>query len=147
LGLLRASTVFGADKKVSPRRGRAASALGGRLASLAGIAIEGYEIHSGETKVDGPAFALLEPDGRDGAWSPDGAVWGTYLHDIFSSDEFRRAWLESLGAKAGRESRKAELEASIEALADAVEASLDMERLREIIGIAGIQPIGQGVRI
>jgi len=156
LGLLRASTVFGADKKVSPRRGHMAAALGGRLATLAGIELEGYEIHSGETKVDGPAFALLEPDGRersgasataDGAWSPDGAVWGTYLHDIFSSDEFRKAWLASFGAAARRESRKAELDASIEALADAVEASLDMDKLREIIGISGIQPVGQGVRI
>ncbi|HWR12973.1 MAG TPA: cobyric acid synthase [Rectinemataceae bacterium] len=169
LGLLRASTVFEADKKVSPRRGHTAAGLGGRLASLAGIAIEGYEIHSGETKVDGPAFALLEPDGRegsgeaankarvmpdsqtaataDGAWSPDGAVWGTYLHDIFSSDEFRKAWLAGFGAAARRESRKAELDASIEALADAVEASLDMDRLREIIGISCIQPIGKGVRI
>ncbi len=156
LGLLRASTVFGADKKVSPRRGHTAAALGGKLASLAGIELEGYEIHSGETKVDGPAFALLEPDGRegsgaaataDGAWSPDGAVWGTYLHDIFSADEFRKAWLASFGAAARRESRKAELDASIEALADAVEASLDMDRLREIIGISGIQPIGKGVRI
>ena len=164
LGLLRASTVFGADKKVSPRRGHAAAGLGGRLASLAGIELEGYEIHSGETKVDGPAFALLEPDGRensgaaampdsratetvDGAWSPDGAVWGTYLHDIFSADEFRKAWLAGFGAAARRESRKAALDASIEALADAVEASLDMDKLREIIGISGIQPIGKGVRI
>ena len=169
LGLLAASTVFGRDKKVSPRRGRTADSLGGRLASLAGIDIEGYEIHNGETKLEGAAFAFLEfddgtaPGGAgkeadgavalggagkeadgaatlDGAWSPDGAVWGTYLHDIFSSDGFRKAWLASFGFGAREEGRKAALDASIDALADAVEAALDMDKLREIIGLNGVVP-------
>lgn len=153
LGLLAASTVFGPGKKVSPRWGKTATSLGGRLTSLAGIILEGYEIHNGETRVDGPAFALLESAGTggavaggalspDGTWSTDGGIWGTYLHDIFSSDEFRKAWLGSLGAKAGGGSRKAALDASIDELADAVEASLDMAKLREIIGLNGVQPKG-----
>jgi adenosylcobyric acid synthase len=146
LGLLPANTVFYHDKKVSPRRGRIAPSLGGRLAPLSGIEIEGYEIHSGETRVKGPAFALLDSDGReasDGAWSPDGGVWGTYMHDIFSSDGFRKAWLASLGVGAMTKSRKVALDASLDALADAVEAALDMKRLREIIGLDGVSPIGR----
>ena len=148
LGLLPADTVFCHDKKVSPRRGRIAPYLGGRLVPLSGIEIEGYEIHCGETRVKGSAFALLGSDGSeipDGAWSPDGGVWGTYMHDIFSSDGFRVAWLASLGAGAMVASRKAALDASIDALADAVEAALDMKRLREIIGLDGVVPIGREI--
>ena len=148
LGLLRASTVFEQNKNVSPRRGRTEASLGGRLESLAGIAIEGYEIHCGVTKIVGLPFASLDTEeGRvfDGAWSPDGLVWGTYLHDIFASDEFRKAWLKSLGASAAEGSRKQALDASLDALADAVEASLDMDALRAIIGLDGATPDNKGV--
>jgi len=147
LGLLRASTVFEENKKVSPRRGRTEASLGGRLASLAGIAIEGYELHCGATKIVGLPFASLDAEGgeiSDGAWSPDGLVWGTYLHDIFASDEFRKAWLRSLGSSAMEGNRKAALDASLDALADAVEAALDMERLRAIIGLNGVAPDSKG---
>ena len=148
LGLLRASTVFEENKKVSPRRGRTGASLGGRLASLAGIGIEGYEIHSGATKIVGFPFASLDAEGErvsDGAWSPDGLVWGTYLHDIFASDGFRKAWLRSFGASAMEGSRKQALDASLDALADAVEASLDMDKLRAIIGLNGVAPDNEGV--
>ena len=33
----------------------------------------------------------------DGAVSADGRVEGTYLHGLFGSDAFRRAWLASFG--------------------------------------------------
>ncbi|MCX7028380.1 MAG: cobyric acid synthase [Spirochaetes bacterium] len=147
LCLLPVRTVFKPDKKVSPRRGRAETSLGGRLAPLAGIVLEGYEIHNGEAEVNGPSFAQLETEEGivgDGARSSDGGVWGTYLHDIFSSDEFRKAWLATFGARAREESRKAALDASIDALADAVEAALDLEKLREIIGLAGLEPKRKG---
>ncbi|MFA5852408.1 MAG: cobyric acid synthase [Spirochaetales bacterium] len=148
LCLLRARTVFEAEKKVSPRRGRTSSSLGGRLAGMAGIEIEGYEIHSGVTKIVGSPFASFEAEGgmvSDGAWSPDGRIWGTYLHDIFSSDAFRKAWLASLGVEAQEVGRKAALDASIDALADAVEAALDMDRLRGIIGLNDRARQQQGV--
>jgi adenosylcobyric acid synthase len=33
----------------------------------------------------------------DGYISADGRIWGCYMHGIFANDEFRRAWLRSLG--------------------------------------------------
>ncbi|HWP68305.1 MAG TPA: cobyric acid synthase, partial [Rectinemataceae bacterium] len=141
LGLLSAHTVFGSGKKVLPRSGRTAPNLGGSLASLAGIAIAGYEIHSGETKVEGPAFALLDADNKnappssDGSWSADGRIWGSYLHGIFGSDEFRKAWLATFGVSARSERASAALDRSIDALADAVASSLDMKKLCSLIGL------------
>lgn len=141
LGLLPAHTVFGAGKKVTPRSGRTAPSLGGSLGSLAGTAIAGYEIHSGETKVEGPAFALLDADDKnappssDGSWSVDGRIWGSYLHGIFGSDEFRKAWLATFGVSARSERASAALDRSIDALADAVASSLDMKKLCGLIGL------------
>lgn len=149
LGLLSVRTFFAAGKKVAPRRGFTSPLLGGRLSLTAGLPIEGYEIHCGETIADeGLAFSSLGPlgdEGReavpvpDGSWSPKG-IWGSYLHGIFDSDEFRKAWLASLGAEAVEGRRRAGLEESLDALADAVETALDMDRLRAIIGMDGPAP-------
>ncbi len=69
-----------------------------RVAGTAyGAPFEGYEMHVGE----GQGQALSRPflhfeDGRhEGAVSPDGRVAGCYVHGIFASDAFRRAWLAS----------------------------------------------------
>jgi adenosylcobyric acid synthase len=34
---------------------------------------------------------------EDGCLSPDGRIWGCYLHGIFANDDFRRGWLRQLG--------------------------------------------------
>ena len=59
-----------------------------------GLALKGYEIHMGKT--EGPdcqrpfAFIGQERDSRpDGACSEDGYVQGSYLHGLFSEDNFR----------------------------------------------------------
>ena len=72
LGLLDVETVMAADKTV-----RDVEAMAPRLAR----AVTGYEIHLGETI--GPDCSrpmALIGDRTDGASSPDGRVWGTYLH-------------------------------------------------------------------
>lgn len=62
-----------------------------------GISLSGYEIHVGRS--DGPdtlrPFSILQ-SGPDGAVSTRGNVYGTYLHGLFESDEFRRYWLNQL---------------------------------------------------
>jgi adenosylcobyric acid synthase len=71
----------------------------------------------------------------DGSVSSNGKIWGCYLHGIFVNDEFRHAWLESLGWENGqRASSQAEvLNQSLDLLADAVEGALNMELLEKII--------------
>ena len=65
-------------------------------------AVNGYEIHIGQTK--GPdchrAFFAIG-NGADGAVSADGRVFGTYLHGIFANDAFRVSFLRKFGLAAG----------------------------------------------
>jgi len=69
--------------------------------------IHAYEIHMGQTETKGgckPLFRILEEGGKnvgrfDGATSPDGFVWGTYLHGVFESPKFRRRVLNDLRAR------------------------------------------------
>ena len=68
---------------------------------------------------------------HDGATSRDGRVQGTYLHGLFSSDAFRAAWLKGLGA-ASSLAYEARVETALDALADHLEAHLDIDALLAI---------------
>lgn len=126
LGLLDVETVLSPDKRVVEVAGRHAPS---------GEALSGYEIHLGRTQ--GPdcarPFAVIaaagEPDAHpDGALSADGRVMGTYVHGLFASDSFRRAFLASLGAKAGL-AYAATVDATLDRLAAHLAAALDTDRL------------------
>jgi adenosylcobyric acid synthase len=95
-----------------------------------GQSMQGYEIHIGET--NGPdrarPFAFIG-DAPDGAISGDGRVQGTYLHGLFASDGFRRAYLERLGVVASDQRYGVRVEGALDALADHIEAHLDVEGL------------------
>ncbi|MGE5775716.1 MAG: cobyric acid synthase CobQ, partial [Chloroflexota bacterium] len=110
------------------------------LASLAECELQGYEIHMGRTD---SASTWLEIDTRngtpcnlaDGSMSSDGRIWGCYLHGLFGNTAFRHAWLTSLGWKPGSQSinPQAELEASLDHLADEVEAVIDIHEIERMI--------------
>jgi adenosylcobyric acid synthase len=69
-------------------------------------------------------------DGRtDGAVSADGRVAGTYLHGFFADDAQRRAWIERLGGTPSRHSHDADIQSTLDALADHIEAHIDVDRL------------------
>ena len=130
LGLLDVTTRMDPAKTVRP--------VGARCA-LSGASADGYEIHVGAT--DGPdrVRPMLEVDGRpEGARSADGRIEGTYLHGLFRDDAYRRAWLARRRAAAGLAAPVAgaaaldygaAVEGAIDAVADALEAALDVERL------------------
>lgn len=107
LGLLPVATTLEPAKVTQRVRGRVAAAPEGWPA-LAGQPIEGYEIHMGRTQAAAepepqPLLALLDEAGAhpDGATTDDGRVWGTYVHGVFGSAPFRRAWLDGLRALHG----------------------------------------------
>ena len=60
-----------------------------------GAPFEGYEMHVGESQGEALSRPLLRfEDGcPEGAVSADGRVAGCYVHGLFTSDAFRRAWL------------------------------------------------------
>ncbi len=120
LALLEVETVMTPDKALTrPSAVHAAS----------GVPFEAYEIHIGTT--DGPdrARPFAHIDGTaEGAVSQDGRITGSYLHGMFTEDRFRKAWLAGFGV-VGQTSYAAEVEATLDALADHMEAHLDVPGL------------------
>src|SRR5690606_24404599 len=105
-----------------------------------GQQVEGYEIHVGQTFGGQPWLELTRLNGQqaeDGAVSPDGRVWGCYLHGLFANDAFRRSWLNRLAPQDANDTAYTQhLQASLDRLADAVEESLDMSQLEQIVWAA-----------
>ncbi|MFB6295478.1 MAG: cobyric acid synthase [Halobacteriales archaeon] len=95
LGRLPVETRFSTDKRVDRVRREVEAGGGGLLAGVSG-AVEGYEIHMGETEAVGE---VDRPLGGDSAAA--GHVLGTYLHGLFENPEVRRAFLDSVFRSAG----------------------------------------------
>jgi adenosylcobyric acid synthase len=121
LGLLDIDTVLGGEKRLG-------EASGVELASQ--TPVRGYEMHLGVTAGPGLARPMLRLGGRDdGAVGTDGRVAGCYLHGLFASDAFRRAFLTRLGAPPSELAYEASIDATLDRLADHLAASLDLDRI------------------
>lgn len=121
LGLLDVATVMAGDKTLALTQAR-------HVAS--GEPVSGYEIHLGRTTGPDTARAWLTVGDRgEGAASPDGRVRGSYLHGLFAADGFRRAFLAELGLMTAPTEYAAGVEATLDALADHIEAHLDVEAI------------------
>ena len=108
------------DKKVIERSG---------IARPGGESVSGYEIHMGRTEGPDCARAWLEIDGQpEGAASKDGRVMGCYMHGIFSSDAFRKSFLNRLGHRSVAQ-YESEVEATLDALADHLERYMDIDAM------------------
>ena len=98
--------------------------------TLSGQLINAYEIHLGETTGADCARPFAQTErGPEGAISPDGLVTGTYLHGCFSADDFRHAWLKSLGAAASVFAYEQSIEQTLDALAAHLEKHLDVDQI------------------
>ena len=125
LGLLDVETVMTGDKSLVEVAG---------THRPTGEPVRGYEMHVGRT--DGPDLTrpLLDLAGRtDGATSPDGRVAGCYVHGLFAADGFRRAFLGAFKARtdSGLHFDDA-VDAALDALADHLEAHVDLEAVLAI---------------
>jgi len=121
LGLLDIETVMEPEKTVRNSTARSA---------IYDVPLEGYEIHLGRTS--GPDCvrpAVILNGVPDGAVSPDGRVFGTYLHGLFGADAFRAKLLESLGVTGGAVSYRAEVEQALDEVAEELAACLDVDAL------------------
>ncbi|KGM56585.1 cobyric acid synthase [Lysobacter arseniciresistens ZS79] len=136
LGWLALETTLEAGKQLRNARGRLQ--LPGADAT---VPVHGYEIHCGRS--EGPALdrpLLRFDDGRDdGARCADGQVLGCYLHGLFDAPPALDALLRWAGL---REVQPLDIhalrEASIERLADAVEAHLDTAALSRLLGLEAL---------
>ena len=117
--MLNVKTLMTPDKRLTETRAR-------HVAS--GQEFSGYEIHIGRTSGDDCARAFATVEGRnEGAVSSSDQVMGSYLHGMFADDGFRAAFLASLGATAGGTSYAQSVEETLDALADHIEAHLDVD--------------------
>jgi len=123
LGLLDVRTELTKEKVTRPVRA---------IHLATGEQISGYEIHLGRTEGRDCTRPVVLIDGRaDGASSADGRVQGTYLHGLFASDGFRRAYLATFGA-ASRLAYEAHVVAALDALATHLATHIDLDRLLAI---------------
>jgi adenosylcobyric acid synthase len=121
LGLLDVTTVMSPEKSLSRVTATHAETK---------QPIDAYEIHIGRTEGHDRARPFALVDGApEGAMSADGRVQGSYLHGLFSSDDFRRAYLARLGVAASNEGYGARVESALDALAEHIEQHLDVEGL------------------
>ena len=120
LGLLQVGTVMTGDKRLTEVRA---------VHAASGTGFDGYEIHIGRSEGADRARPFALVDGApEGAVSADGRVAGSYLHGMFRDDAFRAAWLAGFGVQAsGRYGET--VEATLDALADHLEAHLDVTGL------------------
>lgn len=124
LGLLDVVTTMTPEKRLT--RVEATHASSGEV-------IQGYEIHIGRT--EGPdrarPFALVGGQ-AEGAVSADGRIMGSYLHGLFADDAFRAGFLTGFGAAASDLKFNETVDRTLDALADHMEAHLDVDGLLAI---------------
>ena len=137
LNLLAVDTVMDSEKTRTVFTGIVKDA-DGIFTSLKGIAVEGYEIHTGVTD---PYEDVCEFT-SDGTGYCRGNVFGTYIHGIFDRKEILDGVLTALAGATGREidlsatkDMKSYKEEQYELLAAGLRASLDMDRIYELLGV------------
>lgn len=136
LGFLATETTLAAEKQLKNVQGILTRGL--YPAEAADIPVSGYEIHAGITTGEALARPLVQfADGSgDGAVSDDGQIAGSYLHGLFDQPEACLAILQWAGLEQAEIfDIRALHETAIERIADALEASLDLEQLSLLTGI------------
>ena len=149
MGFLEMATEFSTEKLTSQVEANCHSwsFLG---ADISAAGLKGYEIHMGETSFVGVddfhPLTITRRAGKacqvqEGTGRRDGLVFGTYIHGIFDHDGFRRMVINALRRKKGLKPLAntrnvyAEKQRSYDKLADIVRRSLDMDKLRSIMGL------------
>ena len=148
MGLLDVETVFRPEKHRAQTAGTVAR-LSGQLEPLSGCAVQGYEIHMGETVYTETAqpFAVLTDGRKDGCVCADGTVCGTYLHGIFDTPELTQKLVQLLLEKKGISGTTvpavdfaAKKEQEYDKLADLLREHLDMPKIYDILNSWGKTP-------
>jgi adenosylcobyric acid synthase len=121
LGLFDIDTMLNGEKRLG-------EVAGVELAT--GMPVAGYEMHLGTTTGPGLARPMIRLAGMaEGCVSADGRVAGCYLHGLFASDPFRRAFVAGLGAEPGENAYEPQIDTILDALAGHLEHSLEISEL------------------
>jgi adenosylcobyric acid synthase len=123
MGVLDAEIVFAPDKVLRRWQG----------------SLHGYEIHHGRLSRCAEA-CWFEVDGCPQGYRR-GQVFGTHWHGLFDNDDFRRQWLTSAAAAAGRDGFvvadgvdvAARRDAQLDLMADLLDAHLDVDAITGLL--------------
>lgn len=132
LGIFETTTIFKGDKITTNVEGLAD-----------GKRIYGYEIHSGKTSGNKNTFVKIQlKEGQAVEYSDgemiDGKYYGTYIHGIFDSNEFREDILNKIRRKKSLEEKSSvdlsvKREEELNKLAEIVKQNLDMEYVNKLV--------------
>ena len=125
LGLLESKTLLQPTKTLQEVRGK----------DISGTSLRGYEMHIGETiaSTTRPMLMLENPSRQHGEVSADGRIEGCYLHGIFSSDNYRHAWLNRLRNRAPSSlAYEQQVEETLDALSKHIELHINIDHLLTI---------------
>ncbi len=121
LGLIDVETTLSGEKRLELVTGT----------SFSGEPFTGYEMHMGTTVGPDRArpFGRLADGTPEGAVSADGRAVGTYVHGLFADDHQRTAWLARFAAGGATIAYEAQVEATLDKLADHLVRYVDLDRL------------------
>ena len=120
LGLLEIETVLQGNKVLVETTGET---------MVEQVPFKGYEIHLGLTTGATRPLLRLGTGKPDGMVSDSGRIAGCYIHGLLTDDRQRRHWLQKVGAPISTLSYEAEIEATLDLLADHLEKHVDCDAL------------------
>jgi len=120
LGWLDVETVLEGDKVLVETEGVSVDGA---------VPFKGYEMHVGRTTGATGSLLVLSSGQRDGAVDATGRIAGCYIHGLLADDRMRRYWLERIGAEASDLRYEPEVDATLDKLADHLEAHVDCDAL------------------
>jgi adenosylcobyric acid synthase len=129
LCLLDAETVLGGDKVLVEVSGKTIAE---------GVPFKGYEMHVGRTTTTARPLLELEGGATDGTIDATGRIAGCYIHGLLADDRQRRYWLQRIGAASSGLDYVADIDQTLDRLADHLEAHVDCARLIEIARVPRI---------
>jgi adenosylcobyric acid synthase len=123
LGLLDVDTVLEGDKVLVEVTGE----------SVAGaVPFKGYEMHIGRTTGTNRPLLRLADGKHDGAINEAGTIAGCYIHGLLADDRQRGHWLQRIGMRGSTFDYEAEVDATLDRLADHVEKFVDCDLVLEL---------------
>lgn len=117
LNLLNMNTVMQSEKTVKPVHATCA---------ITRTDFTGYEIHMGQSEHRHTPFSTYKNGVADGA--VNGRILGTYIHGLFHTDSLRQALLTHMGWHGHHFDYTAQLQNTLDRLADHLEHYIDMEK-------------------
>ena len=96
------------------------------------VPFKGYEMHIGRTTGSLRPLLRLANGKHDGAANDSGTIAGCYIHGLLADDRQRQHWLQKIGVDGSSLDYEADVDATLDRLADHIEKYLDCDRLLEL---------------